>query len=168
MIDPTTDGAPSPTLHQLIRSHMEAHGWSYSDLERRSARALSRGRWQQLGSGVPQKKFPDPTSLIVIAQVLDVDITTVVLAAAQAVGLDARPRDSGLARLLPPGTDQLSGRMQDALLTLIRAAVAEAQPGQDAPEPNEANGMLLEWPKSAAPSHRHRNGPADDPDLHLQ
>jgi hypothetical protein len=161
LIDPTGEGAPSPTLHQLIRSHMEAQGWSYSDLERRSDRALSRGRWQQLGSGVPQKKFPDPTSLIVIAQVLEVDITTVVLAAAQAVGLDARPRDSGLARLLPPGTDQLSERMQDAILTLIRAAVAEARVDQDVPRPDGASGMLLEWPKSAAPSQRHRNGPAE-------
>lgn len=152
---------PSPTLHQLIRLRMEAHGWSYSDLERRSDRALSRGRWQQLGSGVEQKKFPDPTSLTVIAQVLDVDITTVVLAAAQAVGLDARPQDSGLARLLPPGTGQLSEQMRDAILTLIRAAVAEARVEQDAPEPEGGSGSLLEWPKSAAPSRHHRNGPAE-------
>jgi len=40
---------------QLVRARMAERGWSYSDLERRSGRALSRGRWQQMGSGVAQK-----------------------------------------------------------------------------------------------------------------
>lgn len=140
---------------------MQVHGWSYSDLERRSGRALSRGRWQQLGSGVPQKKFPDPVSLKVIAQVLDVNITAVVLAAAQAVGLDARPQGSALARLLPPGTDQLSEQMRDAILALIGSAVADARVGHDAQTSDGTRGQLLEWPKSAAPSRRHRDGPAE-------
>ncbi len=127
VIDPAGPAGSQPSLHQLIRSRMDARGWSYSDLERRSDRALSRGRWQQLGSGVPQRKFPDPASLTVIARVLEVDITTVVLAAAQAVGLDVRPRTSDLAALLPSGSDQLSERTRDAILALVRAAVADQQ-----------------------------------------
>ncbi len=161
MIDPTdVDGPPSLTLHELIRSRMDAQGWSYSDLERRSEGALSRGRWQQLGSGVPQKKFPDPASLLVIAQVFDLDVTTVVLAAARAVGLAVAPAGGGLAHLLPPGTDRLSGRMRDAILMLIRAGVAESAEDRDAPSVDHPTGPFLEWPKSAAPSRRHRNGPA--------
>jgi len=141
---------------------MDAQGWSYSDLERQSDRALSRGRWQQLGSGLQQKKFPDPASLLVIARVLEVDITTVVLAAAQAVGLAVTPVGSGdLARLLPPDTDRLSERMRDAILMLIRAGVAESVDPEDrgpAPRPETPS---LEWPKSEAPSRRHWNGPAE-------
>lgn len=139
---------------------MEAHGWSYSDLERRSEHSLSRGRWQQLGSGVPQKKFPDPASLLVIAHVLEVDITTVVLAAAQAVGLAVKPAGGDLAHLLPPGTDRLSERMRDAILMVIRAGVAGSPEIQDTLGPDHVSGPVLEWPKSAAPSRRHRDGPA--------
>lgn len=162
MIDPPDADGPSLTLHQLIRSHMDARGWSYSDLERQSDGALSRGRWQQLGSGVEQKRFPDPASLLVIARVLDVDITTVVLAAAQAVGLSVTPVGGDLAHLLPPGTDRLSERMRDAILMVIRAGVA------DLPDRHGERGdqQSLELPKSAAPSRRHRNGPAPASDDH--
>ncbi len=125
MTEPTDDREATPTLHQLIRTCMEDRGWSYTDLARRSGQALTRGRWQQLGSGVRQKNFPDPASLQVIAQVLEVDVTTVVLGAAQAVGLDARLEGSAFAYLLPEQTELLSPHMRDAILNLIRAAVAE-------------------------------------------
>lgn len=160
MTDPTTTGEPSLTLHQLIRSRMDDRGWSYSDLERRSDRALSRGRWQQLGSGVQQKKFPDPASLVVIAQVLEVDVTTVVLAAAGGLGLDTRIQGSEFARLLPAGTERLSAPMRDAILAMIRAAVADAaaHPGSNSRQPN---GLRLEWSKAAAPSRQHPDGPTE-------
>lgn len=156
IIDGGGTGEPPPTLHQLVRSRIEERGWSYSDLERRSGHALSRGRWQQLGSGIAQRKFPDPASLVVIARVLELDITTVVLASAQAVGLDARLPGSDLAHLLPPGTDQLSTRMRDAILALIRAAVAELS----IDEGGELSGMTLEWAKADAPSRQHDSGSA--------
>ena len=162
MIDPSEPPAHSLTLHQLIRARMDAQGWSYSDLERQSDRALSRGRWQQLGSGVPQKKFPDPASLLVIARVLEVDITTVVLAAAQAVGLAVTPAGGDLAHLLPPGTDRITHRMRDAILMMIRAAVAESTDHEPGRFPDHTGAPSLEWPKSAAPSRHHRNGPAGD------
>jgi len=87
---PDEDDSPGLSLHDLVRAAMHDHDWSYSDLERACDRALTRGRWQQLGAGLAQRKFPDPDSLTVIARVLDVDITTVVLAAARSVGLDVR------------------------------------------------------------------------------
>ena len=154
-----TRDAPQ-TLHQLIRSRMEERGWTYADLERRSDHALTRGRWQKLGSGAPSKKFPDPASLSAIARVLEVDITAVVLAAAQSVGLDARPRLSGLANHLPPGTSDLSDRMRDALLHLIRAVVADTAAVHDGVEAAEQETMTLEWPKATSPSRRNPNGSA--------
>ncbi|MBC8090968.1 MAG: hypothetical protein H7Y15_03325 [Pseudonocardia sp.] len=151
------------TLHDLVRSCMADHGWSYTDLENRSGHALSRGRWQQLGSGVPQKRFPDPASLTAIATVLDIDITTVVLAAARAVGLDVRVQGSALATLLPEGTERLPDVMRDAILTLVRAAVADAaQEGSATDTAEQQPRPTLEWPKSAAPSRRRHNGPTDD------
>jgi len=158
--DPQGSGYPAPTLQQLLRARMDERGWSYTDLERRSDRALSRGRWQQLGSGAAQRKFPDPASLVVIAQVLEVDITTVVLAAARSVGLDARSRDSELSRLLPAGTERLSARTRDALLATIRAAVADAADRSPTPQNDDLRGLALEWPKAAAPSRQDPDGPA--------
>ncbi|GAA4549201.1 hypothetical protein [Pseudonocardia xishanensis] len=160
MTEPQGPGYPAPTLQQLLRARMEEHGWSYTDLERRSDRALSRGRWQQLGAGASQRRFPDPASLVVIAQVLEVDVTTVVLAAARSVGLDARTRDSELSRLLPAGTEQLSDRTRDAILATIRAAVADAAERSPAPQHDHLRGLALEWPKAAAPSRQGPDGPA--------
>jgi hypothetical protein len=94
------DDNPGRSLHDLVRTGMHDHGWTYSDLERASGRALTRGRWQQLGAGVPPRKFPDPESLMVIARVLEVDITTVVLAAARSVGLAVRHQGPDLSHLL--------------------------------------------------------------------
>ena len=141
-------------LDALIRAGMKERGWTYSDLERASGRALTRARWQQLGSGVAQRKFPDPSSLSVISQVLEVDITTVVLAAARSVGLDVRTRGTDMAHLLPALTERLSERMRDAILGLVRAAVADtgADDRGDGGRSDALGGLRLEWPKSAPPS----------------
>lgn len=157
MNDPIGPGGRGPTLSQLIRARMAERGWSYSDLEQESAQALSRGRWQQLGSGAEQRKFPDPASLTVIASVLQVDITTVVLAAARTLGLDAHMEGSDLANLLPAGTERLSEPIRDAILTLIRAAVSDVPDDETVDDEKPA----LEWPKSNAPSRRRHNGPDD-------
>lgn len=147
------------TLQQLIRARMDERGWSYADLERRSDERLTKGRWQQLGSGARQKSFPEPASVRIIAEVLEVDVTTVVLSAAQSLGLDARRRGPDLAQLLPTGTDRLSERMRDAILTIIRAAVSETlsradEDDQDVPRPGGGD-VALEWPKADAPSRRN-------------
>lgn len=151
----TGDGGEVLTLQQLIRARMDERGWSYGDLERISNHQLTKGRWQQLGSGTRQKSWPDPANVALIAEVLEVDVTTVVLAAAQSVGLDARRRGPDLAQLLPAGTDRLTERMRDAILAMIRAAVADTLTGgdDDAERPIGAE-TTLEWPKGDAPSSR--------------
>ncbi len=152
--DPRVEPDHALPLHDLIQARMQERGWSYSDLERASRRALTRGRWQQLGSGAQLRKFPDPGSLTVIAEVLEVDITTVVLAAAQTLGLDVRQQGADLSNLLPDRTERLSDRMRDAILTLVRAAVAETldHDGLDPARSDALRGLRLEWSKSAAPS----------------
>ncbi|WP_214400863.1 hypothetical protein [Pseudonocardia lacus] len=157
MTGPRGESSSAPTLRQLIRSRMAERGWSYADLERESGRALSRGRWQQLGSADAQHKFPNPESLTIIAQVLQIDVTSVVLAAARAVGLPVAVQTSELANLLPAGTERLSAPMRDAILGLVRAAVAEAAAD---PVRGEVGGVTLEWPKGSAPSRQDPDAPA--------
>lgn len=150
---PRANNDSALSLHALIRACMKERGWSYSDLERASDRALTRGRWQQLGSGAAQRKFPGPASLTVIAQVLEVDITTVVLAAARGVGLDVRSRGTDLGHLLPALTERLSERMRHAILSLVQAALAETR-GDDGNEMARSalHGLRLEWLKATSPA----------------
>lgn len=149
--DANTPRGGGRPLDALIRGRMQERGWTYTDLERASGRALSRGRWQQLGSGAPQRKFPDPGSLSAIAAVLEVDVTAVVLAAARSVGLDVETPAADPPLLLPHGTERLSPEMRDAVLRLIRAAVADTTADDD-PTTSPLSGMRLEWPKSISPS----------------
>lgn len=154
----TGDGEPVITLQQLIRARMDERGWSYGDLETRSDGRLTKGRWQQLGSGTRLRSFPEPHSMQVMADVLEVDITSILLAAAQSLGLDARRRGSELAQLLPAGTDLLSPQMRDIVLSLIRALVAERLANSDDSEGFDHAGQgAYEWPKSQ--SVKGRNAP---------
>lgn len=160
--DLTGDGDPVLTLQQLIRARIDERGWSYGDLERRSDGRLTKGRWQQLGSGSKVRNFPDPDSIRLMADVLEIDVTTVVLAAAQSLGIDARRRGPNLAQLLPTGTDRLSERMRDAILTIIRAAVAETLAADDEEHDERGESVTLDWPKPGAPSRRNAGGRTAD------
>lgn len=111
-------------LEQLIRQRMDEHGWSLGQLVRRSNGGLTKGRWQQLSTGARMTGFPEPRTIKVLAEVLEVTETTVVLSTAATLGLDVRSPESSLAQLLPVGTDRLPERMRDAILNLIRAALA--------------------------------------------
>jgi hypothetical protein len=114
------------TLDALIQARMEEHGWSYADLAHRTGDKLTRGRWQQLGTDTRMRDFPKPATIKFIARALEVDQTSVVLAAALSLGLDVDRRGSDFVHLLPSGTDRLSERMRDAIAGIIRAAVAES------------------------------------------
>lgn len=160
--DAAGDGGEVLTLQALIRARMDERGWNYNDLERLSGGRRTRGRWQQLGSGTRLSKFPDPETLMIVADVLQVDVTAVVLSAACSVGLPVRARGPDLAQLLPAGTDRLSARMRDSLLTMIRAAVAETL-DQDTDREQD---LSLEWPKAQHPQNWVRNAPAKPNERH--
>lgn len=146
---------------------MDERGWTYGYLERESHKrardGLSRSRWQQLGTGFRMTEFPEPATLQLIADVIEADITTVLLAAAQSVGLDARRRGPLLGHLLPAGTDVLSHRMRDAILTIIRAAVAETLAAEsDDDENDHGTDMSLEWANTEPSTRRNTKGRSAD------
>jgi hypothetical protein len=156
----TGDGEKVLPLHELIRARMEDRGWSYGQLEHRSKGALSKGRWQQLGTQVRMKNFPEPDTLRVLARVLEVDETTILLSVGESLGLDVTRRGPMLAQLLPAGTDQLSERFRDAILALIRAAVAEswARGGEEPGQAGVATNVTLEWSKTDAATGQNPGG----------
>lgn len=157
--DAAMSDEPVLSLQQLVAARMDERGWAYSELERRADGRLSKGRWQQIGSGHRIKEFPEPSTLMLMADVLEVDITTVVLAAAQSVELPVRRRETAFGALLPAGIDDLSPDMRDSLLTIIRAAVREADASNNsagsAPTGGDAatrsSDTALEWRTADAP-----------------
>ena len=167
----TSDGGRVLTLQELIQARRDERGWSFADLENRAGHRISRGRWQQLATNVRMRAFPERDNIPVLASVLEVDETTVVLAAAKSLGLDVRWRGPDLAALMPAGTDQLSEPVRDAILAVIRATVSEAiarATSDDEPRRTVGSGpSVLEWGKSGpAPAQRgqpaSRGGQASD------
>lgn len=157
--DLTGDGDRVLPLHELIRARMDDRGWSYGQLEHRSKGALTKGRWQQLGTQVRMKSFPEPDTIRVVARVLELDETTILLAVGESLGLDVTRRGPMLAQLLPAGTDQLSDRFRDSILAIIRAAVAETwERAEDEPGPPSAADVTLEWPHTDETTRRSTSG----------
>lgn len=122
MSDPVGEVEPSLTLHQLIRERerMEERGLV---LHRHGAAVMPGSQSRAVAAarfGCSAEEVPDPASLVVIARALELDLATVVLAAGLGLGLEVRPRRSGLGRLLPTGTERLSERTRAAILALIR------------------------------------------------
>jgi hypothetical protein len=142
-------------LHALIRMRMDERGWSYGQLAHRSRGGLTKSRWQQLGTQTRMKEFPELATVKLMSDVLEVDETTIVLSVATSLGIDVRFRGGPmLAQLLPAGTDLLSDRMRDALLAVIRAAVAEAATRASVAEETghgpHAEPETYEWTKTVA------------------
>jgi hypothetical protein len=125
--DLTGDGDKVLPLHQLIQMRRDERGWSYDQLAHRSKGKLTKSRWQQLGTQTRMKEFPELATVHLLAEVLEMDETTIVLSVATSLGIDVRFRGGPMfAQLLPAGTDLLSDRARDAVLGLIRVMVAEA------------------------------------------
>lgn len=82
---------------------------------------FSAQRWQQLGTGVRIKEFPEPATIQAMADALEVDVASVVLAAAASIGLPVERRQSELAAMLPSNADDLTEEQRDAVLAVIRA-----------------------------------------------
>lgn len=115
-----------PTLAELITQQKQRNGASYRTLEDRAGSVISAQRWQQLGTGTRINEFPEPATLQAIADALQVDIATVVLAAARSIGLKVRRRsESDLAAMLPASAARLTGEQRDAILALVRAITRE-------------------------------------------
>lgn len=116
-----------PTLSELITEQKQRRGFSYADLENRADSAIRRQRWQQLGTGVRIKEFPEPATIEAMAKALDVDVAVVVLAAARSIGLDVkRGAQSDLAAMLPYSANKLTADQRAAIVALVRAITEDA------------------------------------------
>ncbi|WP_328439209.1 hypothetical protein [Nocardia puris] len=115
-----------PNLADLIQARRAERGWSYRTLSARADHVVSAQRWQQLGTDVRIKEFPEPATIRAMADALEVDVTSVVLATAASIGLPVTRRQSELAAMLPGNADDLTAEQRDAVLAVIRAMAPPA------------------------------------------
>lgn len=112
-------------IDHIINRVRKTRGWSYRTLAERSNGIVSHQRWQQLGTAERLKEFPEPRTITAMAEALDVDVTTVVLALGKTIGLDVRPSPAA-SDLLPPEADLLTAEQREAIRVLIKAMVPQA------------------------------------------
>lgn len=119
-----------PTLADLIKARRAERGWSYRQLAARADDVVSAQRWQQLGTDVRIKEFPEPATIQAISEALEVELSTVVLAAAGSIGLPVHRRQSDLAMMLPHDAALLTDHQRDAVLEVVRSMIAPDDAGE--------------------------------------
>jgi transcriptional regulator with XRE-family HTH domain len=110
-----------PSLGALITARRKALSLTYDGLADRSGGALSKQRWQQLGTDTRVNEFPEPRTLQLIADTIGVGVDRVILATAVTLGVDIPTQRSTFATLLPPNADDLTEEQRDAVIAVIRA-----------------------------------------------
>lgn len=94
---------------------------TYAGLEAASNGVVKAQRWNQIANGLKLNEFPEPRTLIAIADALQVDEEVVLIAFARALGMHVGRNRSVFADLLPPTVDKLTDKQQSAVLAVIRA-----------------------------------------------
>lgn len=115
-----------PSIADLLGQHRDRTSDSYRDMSRRVRDEISSGRLHQLHTEVP-KAFPEARTVVLLAELLQVPVTTVVLAVAASMGIPVQESESLLAISLPPGTDRLTDQDRDAVIAVTRALVSARQ-----------------------------------------
>lgn len=115
------DGSAVPTIAQLLTAYRDRTGASYEEMARKVGDEINRSTMHKLATE-PPKQFPKlPRTVERLADLLEVPVTTIVLAFAAGLGLDVKTSQSRLALLLPPSTDLLTEKERDAILGMVRS-----------------------------------------------
>lgn len=122
-----------PTIAELLLAYRDRTGDSYADMSRKVRHELHISRLQQLATA-PPKEFPkQPRTVELLAELLEVPVTTIVLGFAAGLGIPVSHTGSMLERTLPPGTDSLTAEDREAIRAVTRALVDarnQAAPGK--------------------------------------
>ena len=119
----TGDGRAQPDLAGLIGAHQQRTRESFRAMARRSGDRLHHQSLQGWASA-PPKAFPKKRETFEqLAEVLDTDVTTVVLAFARSLGLDVRASGPAADRVLPPDAERLTERQRAVLLSVVDVMV---------------------------------------------
>ena len=141
MVDPAdipADSKTVPTIRDLIRSALD-EGRSFRDLEQDSGYRVKSQAFHDLVKHAP-KQFPKETKTITgMAQALNISEAAVVLAYAKSLGVAVDGIGNTFALRLPADVATIEPDMQNALISMIRAAVKRARLSVDGTKPGPAS-----------------------------
>lgn len=121
-----TDPKTMPTIADLIIG-AQREGRSLRQLEEDSGYLVKYQTFGDLANHAPGE-FPKSTKTIAgMARALRVPEATIVLAYAKSLGIPVDGNDSTFALRLPPDVASIEPEMQNALISMIRAAVKRAK-----------------------------------------
>ncbi len=144
--EPHSSGVP--TIAELLLAYRDRTGASYAEMARKVGDELTPARMHQLTTE-PPKQFPKlPRTVALLADMLEVPVTTVVLAFAAGLGIPVNSSDSLLALTLPPGTDDLTGEDRNAIVAVTRQLLDARKAARAVPE---HRGELIDLARPPAP-----------------
>lgn len=111
-------------LPSLIRERID-RGASLEALATASGGAIGGTRWSTLSRGEKFNQFPDVKTLRGVARALNLTEATVVLSAAQYLGMDMGSRRPTLGDRIPSDADKLPRAVQAAIVNLVVSLIDE-------------------------------------------
>lgn len=118
-----SDSSGVPTIAELLMAYRDRTGASYADMSRKVRDEIHISQLQRLATQ-PPKEFPKHGRTIeLLAELLQVPVTTIVLGYAAGLGIPVRQEGTLLERTLPPGTDILGDEERAAVQQVTRALV---------------------------------------------
>lgn len=117
------DQDDGPDLAALIRAHQERTGESFRAMARRSGDRVHHQSLQGWATGAPRGFPKKQDTFAALADVLETDVTTVLLAFARSLGLDVRAAGPEESRVLPPTAAGLTERQREVLLSVLDVMV---------------------------------------------
>ncbi|WP_100499399.1 hypothetical protein [Geodermatophilus chilensis] len=112
-----------PTIAELLLAYRDRTGASYAEMARKVGDELTPSRMHQLATAPPQQ-FPKRARTVeALAELLEVPVTTIVLAFAAGLGIPVQQSGTVLEQTLPPGTDVLTDEDRQAVRGIVRALV---------------------------------------------
>lgn len=138
------DSPSVPTIADLLIEYRRRTGASYDDMSKAVHGEITTAWFHKLTTQ-PPKSFPrDAATVAHLADLLQVSVTTVLVAFAVALGLPVESSGSHLAITLPPGSDVLDSRDVEAVRSVIRQLVdARRMAAPPVPDLAVAEGMRL-------------------------
>lgn len=124
------DSRSVPTIAELLLEYRDRTGASYEDMSRAVNREITTGRMHKLATAPPDG-FPRPRTIELLSDLLQVSVSTTVLAFASGLGLQIPDRQPLLAITMPPGTEQLTDRDRSAVRAMIGQLVEARRAATD-------------------------------------
>jgi len=143
-----------PTIAELLTSYRVRTGDSYEEMARKVGDEITRARMHQLTT-TPPREFPKHARTIeLLSELLEVPVTTTLLAFAASLGLPVAASGSMLSITLPPGTDNLDPGDVEAIRAVVRQLV-QARTQVQAGNPGRVVDLVRETPDLSRVAARH-------------